>query len=182
MPEIDANKRSERDAQGRWLPGRSGNPAGRGPGRPSAETDRLADLALAEVLQHDLRLMAEPETRANWKKHELARDRVARMCGRRLLARAEVSSGAAEVPRGLPPEIVDWLLSLVSDMTGSGRLQQALHEAEGEVRGFARRPCGGLPAGEAVTAAEALPSGAPWEESDFLGEGGERGPEGESEE
>jgi hypothetical protein len=142
--------------------------------------------------------MSEPETRANWKKHELARERVARMCGRRLLARAEVSSGAAEVPRGLPPEIVDWLLSLVSDMTGSGRLQEALHEAEGEVRGLARRPCGGLPAGEAVTegevalpaggglggkqAAEALPSGAPWEESDFLGEGGEGGPEGEREE
>jgi hypothetical protein len=90
----------------------------------------LADAALVEVLRHDLRLMSEPETRANWKKHELARERVARMCGRRLLARAEVSRGA-EVPRGLPAEVVDYLLGLVEDMTASGRLQEALAEAEG---------------------------------------------------
>jgi hypothetical protein len=152
---------------------------------------------LAEVLRHDLRLISQPETQSNWKKQELARDRIARMCGRRLLARAEVSSGAAEVPRGLPPHVVDWLLSLVSDMTASGRLQQALHEAEGGVRGLARRPCEGLPAGEAVTegevalpaggglggkqAAEALPSGVPWDEGDFLGEGGEGSADGRAE-
>jgi hypothetical protein len=36
------------------VPGSSGNPAGRGPGRPSEEVNQLADQAIEAVLQHDM--------------------------------------------------------------------------------------------------------------------------------
>lgn len=84
-----------RDSRGRFVPGSSGNPAGRGPGRPPEEVNRLADQAIDTVLRHDMdvvRRATEPEegeekpTRTEVQK---ALDRLSRVGARRVTTRTE---------------------------------------------------------------------------------------------
>lgn len=86
-----------RDARGRWLPGRSGNPAGAGPGRPAKEVNEKADSGIMAVLKHDLAIVdaAEAEElepgqkRPSKKDLEAALNRLARICARRVTQSSE---------------------------------------------------------------------------------------------
>jgi len=55
MAEVDSgSKEVRRDSPGRFVRGSSGNPAGRGPGRPIEEVNQLADQAIEAALQRDM--------------------------------------------------------------------------------------------------------------------------------
>lgn len=94
---------SERDERGRWRAGVSGNPTGRGAGRPPESVNRLADEGLVAVLLHDLstvrraagELLAD-EKRPTVKETQSALDRLARTCGRRITTSAEVMAQIGE--------------------------------------------------------------------------------------
>ncbi len=72
----------ERDAQGRYLPGASGNPRGRPPGRTPRALNALADEALAAVLAHDLRVVRDQSAEPRLCKE--AMDRLVRLGARRI--------------------------------------------------------------------------------------------------
>ncbi len=87
----------KRDGQGRFLPGVSGNPAGRGPGRPSDAVNDLADEAVTEVLQRDLGILRGGKATAKARQQSL--DRLARLGARRITSEGRVVVGGEEVAR-----------------------------------------------------------------------------------
>jgi hypothetical protein len=72
----------ERDERGRYLPGTSGNPHGRPPGRTPRALNALADEALAAVLDHDLRVVRDQSADPRLCKE--AMDRLVRLGARRI--------------------------------------------------------------------------------------------------
>jgi hypothetical protein len=72
----------DRDDQGRYLPGTSGNPHGRPPGRTPRALNALADEALAAVLAHDLRVVRDQSAEPRLLKE--AMDRLVRLGARRI--------------------------------------------------------------------------------------------------
>lgn len=96
MADVDDGSRDVgRDSRGRFVPGASGNPAGRGPGRPSEEVNQLADQAIEAVLQHDMdvvrRATAPEKGEAKPARAEVqkALDRLSRVGARRVTTRTE---------------------------------------------------------------------------------------------
>ena len=87
----------KRDEQGRFLPGVSGNPAGRGPGRPSDAVNDLADTGVTEVLQYDLNVLRD--TKASAKERQQSLDRLARLGARRITSEERVVVGGEDVAR-----------------------------------------------------------------------------------
>jgi hypothetical protein len=71
-----------RDERGRYLPGTSGNPHGRPPGRTPRALNALADEALAAVLAHDLRVVRDQHPEPRLCKE--AMDRLVRLGARRI--------------------------------------------------------------------------------------------------
>ncbi len=88
---------AKRDHLGRFLPGVSGNPRGRRPGRPPNAVNDLADLAVMAVMRYDLDCLASG--RLTPPSRTLALDRLARLSGKRITAsdRAVVGEAGLEV-------------------------------------------------------------------------------------
>lgn len=110
MADVDSGSTDAgRDSQGRFVPGHSGNPEGRGPGRPSEEVNALADRGIQAVLEHDLGVLEDK--RAPARAREKALDRLARVGARRVAGQrqsVELSTPADEARvRELKQVLVD---------------------------------------------------------------------------
>jgi len=110
-----------RDEQGRFLPGHSGNPKGRGPGRPSEEVNALADRAIQAVLHHDLGVLEDK--RATARGREKAMDRLARVGARRVTAREEQTQ--------LDPRQAERIAALEAALAGEIALEAVVTPATG---------------------------------------------------
>ena len=118
---LQAEKRaSGRDANGRWLPGHSGNLRGWKGGRPSAAVNALADQAIEVVLRHDLDVVRRAkaqelkagEDRPARNETEAALDRMARVAARRIVARSEAEI-AAELRMADPEGMIEQRARLI---------------------------------------------------------------------
>ena len=102
-----------RDERGRFVPGASGNPAGRGPGRPAQELNEQADRVAGLVLDECERILTDAAASKEDRRHAL-RAAIA-MVARRATARSESDlsvTAEAELEALLqkaPPEVVAWL-------------------------------------------------------------------------
>jgi hypothetical protein len=79
---------AERNRQGQYLPGVSGNPKGRGPGRTPDAVNSLADEGVTAVLEHDLAVVRDARATAPQRRQSL--DRLARLGGRRITSEQRV--------------------------------------------------------------------------------------------
>ena len=113
----------ERDERGRYLPGVSGNPRGRGPGRPPDAVNDLADEGVTAVLTHDLEVLADGSAPPRERKEAL--DRLARLGARRITSeqRVLVNDGAVQqivavIARHVHDEAV--LAAIADELEGIG--------------------------------------------------------------
>jgi len=84
-----------RDERGRYRPGVSGNPMGRGPGRPPDAVNDLADRGVTAVLAHDLDVLDSEKATQQARRQSL--DRLARLGARRITSEERVTIDEADV-------------------------------------------------------------------------------------
>ncbi len=113
----------ERDGQGRYRPGVSGNPRGRGPGRPAEAVNSLADEGVTAVLEHDLAVVQDKRATARQRKESL--DRLARLGGRRITSEQRVivdEAGVQHIVEVIARHVTDpaTLAAIADELEGIG--------------------------------------------------------------